>query len=75
NETFILAAEDTRYDLPTTELIARHWQHAGKPAPFFSQGSLEGFTSLVCSDKAHRELDGSSERVSTNNNSKTNNRK
>ncbi|CAE8599905.1 unnamed protein product, partial [Polarella glacialis] len=56
NETFILAAEDTRYDLPTTELIARHWQHAGKPAPFFSQGSLEGFTSLVCSDKARRVL-------------------
>lgn len=50
-ESFIIVADDTRYDLPTAEMVVDHF---GDRRPFSSK--LDGFASLVSNKKAKRVL-------------------
>ncbi|CAJ1358317.1 unnamed protein product [Effrenium voratum] len=52
-ESFIIAADDTRYDVPTAELIEQHFGAGFKPP---AVQPMEGFASIVCNQKARRVL-------------------
>jgi len=57
-ESFFIVADDTRYVVPTRELIKQHWDPAKQPArtmPFISQ-SLSGYASIVSNQKAKQLL-------------------
>jgi len=52
-ESFLLVADDTRFDIPTAQLIREHWSNGGAP-PLKKQ--LPGFTSIVSNQKAKNLL-------------------
>ncbi|CAE7943415.1 metXA [Symbiodinium necroappetens] len=53
-ETFLVVAPDTRYDVPTVELIKHHFNKTGCMLP--GQSNLFGFASIVSNRKAERLL-------------------
>jgi len=52
-ESFLIAASDTRMDIPTEELLKQQWPAEEAPS---RKAPMPGFTSIVCSDKARHIL-------------------